>query len=133
MTQKNDYARLCQELGTRVLDSWQEYTLLRLPIHDDPSHAALWLGPSIVDGLEATYVLKTTCPSSGKIYAVRVPPNLYSAKEAASWIDQGINSEHSAVKRMINVLCEYQPEITTIPDSDYWDVHCCSDEESSEF
>jgi hypothetical protein len=126
MTRKKDYARLCQELGTRVLDSWQEYTLIRLPIHDDPSCAALWLGPSIVDGLEATYVLKTICPSSGKVYAVRVPPNLSSAKEAASWIDRGINSEPSAVKRMINIFCEYQPEITMIPDS-CWDVHCCSE------
>jgi hypothetical protein len=48
MTQKNDYARLCQELKTEVLDSWQEYTLVRLPIHDDPSRAALRLGPALL-------------------------------------------------------------------------------------
>jgi hypothetical protein len=127
MTQKIDYALFCQELKTEVLDSWREYTLLRLPIHDDPSHAALWLGPSIVNGLEAAYLLTTICPSSGTIYAIRVPPNLTSAREAASWIDLEIDPAHSDVGRIINIRREYQPEITMLPDRCYHDVHCCFD------
>lgn len=136
MTTETDYARLCQELRTKVLDSWREYTLLRLPIHDDPRHAALWWGPSIVNGLEATYVLKTTCTRTGTTYAARVPPNLTSAREAATWINQGIDPEYSAVETITNTQRKYPPEVTVTPHDDYCyhDVHCCLDEdELSEF
>jgi hypothetical protein len=134
MTSNINYARLCRELKVDVLDSWRECTLLRLPIHDDPSRAALWLGPSIVDGLEATYILRIICPDSGKIDAVRVPPNLISAREAATWINQGIGPEHYAKEKVMSMRCEYQPVITKMPDDGCWDVHCILDEgESSEF
>jgi hypothetical protein len=127
MTQKIDYDLFCQQMNAEVLDSWQESTLLRLPIHDDPGHAALWFGPSIVNGLEATYMLTTICPSSGTVYATRVPPNLTSAREAASWIDLEIDTEHSDVGRIVHIRREYQPERTKLPDGDYHDVHCCFD------
>lgn len=134
MTSKINYTRLCQELKADVLDSWREYTLLRLPIHDDPSRAALWFGPSIVDGLEATYILRIICPDSGNIDAVRVPPNLTSAREAVTWINQGIDPEHCPKEKMMSIRCEYQPVITKIPDDACWDVHCILDEdESSDF
>ena len=130
MTQKIDYARLCQELKTEVLDSWQEYAVLRLPIHDDPSRTALWFGPQTINGLEATYILKTICPSTGKIYAVRIPPNLASAREAATWLNWGIDPEQSAVETIKNAKRRYQPEIIRPPDdSCLWDVHCILDED----
>ncbi|WP_052754340.1 hypothetical protein [Calothrix sp. 336/3] len=124
MTQEIDYTHICQEFKTEVVDSWQEYTLLRLPIHNDPSHAA-----SIIDGLEATYVLKIICPSSGTIRLVRVPPNLSSATEAATWINQGISPKSPIVEPIRKIQRQYRPEVTALPDDCCHDVHCIFDED----
>ena len=82
------YARLCQELQAEELDSWREYTLLRLPIYDDFSRAVFWRKPfHRTDGVEPTHLLKMSCPSTKSMYVLRVPPNLKSAREAATWIN----------------------------------------------
>jgi len=70
------YDRICQELQASPLDSWQEYSLLRI---DDP-----------VDE-EEIYLLKMTCPSTGFIHALRVPPDVKSAREAIKWVNWGID------------------------------------------
>jgi hypothetical protein len=79
------YARLCQELQAEIIDSWREYTLLGLLIYDD------------FNPLVGTCLLKMTCPSTGSIYALRVPP-MTSAKEAATWINWGVDPESFAVE-----------------------------------
>jgi hypothetical protein len=130
MTTKLDYAQLCQELEVDVLDTWREHTLLRLPIHDDSTQAALRLGPSVVDGFEATYVLKTVCPNSGQITAVRVPPSVASAKEAATWVNGGIDPEQPTFGRAVKTSKPYVPVNTRIVyDAALWDVHCIIDED----
>jgi hypothetical protein len=72
------YGRLCLELGAIELDSWREYTLLRIE--------------SDVD-LEPIYLLKMTCPSTGHIHALRVPPTTTSAREAIRWVNWGVDPE----------------------------------------
>ena len=94
----NEVDLLSQDPRLEVLDLWREYTLLRLLIHDDPGQAALWLGPRIVNGMEATYLLKMICPSTGLTHVLRVPPSVTSARDAATWINWETDPEHFAVE-----------------------------------
>ncbi|NJM63931.1 MAG: hypothetical protein HC849_33415 [Oscillatoriales cyanobacterium RU_3_3] len=77
------YERICQELQALELDSWQEYTLLKID--------------SDVD-IEPIHLLKMTCPSTGKIHVLRVPPGVRSAKEAISWVNWEIDPEEFQVQ-----------------------------------
>jgi hypothetical protein len=77
------YARICQELQAIELDTWQEYTLLKIDADVDE---------------EAIYLLKMTCPSTSFIHALRVPPNMNSAREAIRWVNWGIDPEEFAVQ-----------------------------------
>lgn len=77
------YTRICQELQATELDSWQEYTLLKIDKE--------------IDG-ELMYLLKMTCPSTGHIHALRVPPDLESAREAIRWVNWGIDPEEFSVQ-----------------------------------
>lgn len=61
------YARLCQELKAQNIDKWREYTLLKIAHNLD---------------IEPIQLLKMTCPSTHHIHALRVPPNITSAREA---------------------------------------------------
>ncbi|MDJ0702900.1 MAG: hypothetical protein QNJ46_06425 [Leptolyngbyaceae cyanobacterium MO_188.B28] len=72
------YARICQELHAIELDSWREYTLLRID--------------QAVD-VEPVYLLKMTCPSTHHIHATRVPPDMRAAREAIRWVNHGIDPE----------------------------------------
>ncbi|MCA1992394.1 MAG: hypothetical protein LDL41_10205, partial [Coleofasciculus sp. S288] len=74
LIQEIGYARICQELPVKPLDSWQEYTLLRINMEFE---------------LESIYLLKMTCPSTGFIHALRVPPTMRSAREAIRWVNWG--------------------------------------------
>ncbi len=77
------YDRICQELQATELDNWQEYSLLKIDFHVD---------------VESMYLLKMTCPSTGHIHALRVPPNMKSAKEAITWVNWGISPEEFSVQ-----------------------------------
>ena len=80
------YVRICQELQATELDSWAEYTLLRIDKMID-----------MLDG-QQNYLLKMTCPSTGFIHAMRVPPNMRSAREAIRWVNWGIDPEEFSVQ-----------------------------------
>ncbi|MEB3178185.1 MAG: hypothetical protein VKL59_03970 [Nostocaceae cyanobacterium] len=75
------YARICQELSAKRLDAWREYTLLRL---DD-----------IIDDIDRMpiYLLKMSCPSTGMIHALRVPPDIKSARDAIRWVNWGVDPD----------------------------------------
>ncbi|MHC5911944.1 MAG: DUF6745 domain-containing protein [Nostoc sp.] len=77
------YARICQELQAIELDTWQEYTLLKIDADVDE---------------EPIYLLKMTCPSTSFIHALRVSPNMNSAREAIRWINWGVDSEEFGVQ-----------------------------------
>lgn len=84
------YSRIARELQATELDSWQEYTLLKIDNNLD---------------IEPIYLLKMTCPSTGHIHALRVPPHVRSssrasltAMEAITWVNWGIEPEEFAVQ-----------------------------------
>lgn len=77
------YERICQELQATERDSWQEYTLLIIKNEID---------------IEPIHLLKMTCPSTGRIHVLRVPPDVYWAREAIYWVNGGIDPEEFAVQ-----------------------------------
>ena len=88
------YEKICQELDAVNISTWREYSLLR------------------IDGIEAIYnrhvrkfthrepmvLLKMTCPSTGHIYILRVPPEMTSAEAAITWVNHGIHPDTFAVQ-----------------------------------
>jgi hypothetical protein len=91
LIQQIGYDRICQELQATELDTWREYSLLKIDIFDD-------FDIENERELEATYLLKMTCPSTGFIHALRVPPNMKSAREAISWVNGGVDPEDFALE-----------------------------------
>ncbi|MGB3510222.1 MAG: DUF6745 domain-containing protein [Microcoleaceae cyanobacterium] len=83
LIQEIGYEEICQELQTIEIDTWQEYTLLR--IDDDAD-------------IEPIYILKMICPSTGNIHILRVPPNINSAKSAIRWVNWGIDPEEFSIQ-----------------------------------
>jgi len=61
---------------------WQKYTLLIIEYVD----------------IEPIYLLKMTCPSTGFIHALRVPPDMKLARDAIRWVNWGINPEEFGVQ-----------------------------------
>jgi internalin A len=76
------YDRICQELSAKQIDSWQEYELLQIDKAD----------------VEPICLLKMTCPSTGFVHALRVPPNLTSARKAIRWVNWDIDAEEFSVQ-----------------------------------
>ncbi len=85
------YDRICQQLQAVELDSWQEYTLLKIDFADDIEFN---YEPHVIPA----YLLKMTCPSTGHIHALRVPPEVESAKEAIRWVNWDIDPEEFSVQ-----------------------------------
>ena len=78
-----DYESIAQELGAIELDSYQEYTLLKIDTDLD---------------IEPIYLLKMTCPSTKFIHVLRVPPDVVSARDAIRWVNWGIDPEEFAIQ-----------------------------------
>jgi flagellar biosynthesis/type III secretory pathway protein FliH len=76
------YDKLCQDLEARKLDAWREYELLRI---DDAD-------------IEPMHLLKMTCPSTGHIHVLRVPPDQTSARKAIKWCNWGIDADEFVVE-----------------------------------
>lgn len=83
LIQQIGYERICEELQTTELDSWREYTLLKIEanVDDEPIH-----------------LLKMTCPSTNRIHVLRTPPNITSAREAIAWCNWEIDPEAFVVE-----------------------------------
>ncbi|MBD2183151.1 hypothetical protein H6S82_14790 [Planktothrix sp. FACHB-1355] len=77
------YEKIASELGATELDSFQEYSLLKINTDVD---------------IEPIYMLKMTCPSTGYIHILRVPPDLKSAREAICWVNWGVDPEEFGVQ-----------------------------------
>jgi len=89
LIQRIGYDRICQELAVTELDSWQEYTLLSIEFNEDFDREG---------NAKPVYLLKMTCPSTGFIHALRVPPDVRSAKEAIRWVNWDIDPEEFSVQ-----------------------------------
>ncbi|HLO47912.1 MAG TPA: hypothetical protein VK211_05775 [Kamptonema sp.] len=83
LIQQIGYTRICQDLQAIELDSWQEYTLLKIDKNLD---------------IEPIYLLKMTCPSTGYLHTLRVPPDVTSAREAIRWVNWGTDPEEFSVQ-----------------------------------
>ena len=87
------YDRLCEELATQVIDSWREYTLLKVT-------AKFELVPFLKGRFseELMHLLKMTCPSTGHVHALRVPPTFASARAPIRWANWGVDPTAFAVE-----------------------------------
>ena len=90
------YARICQELQATELDFWQEYTLLKLDADIDGFQRNAF--DDDAPQKEPIHLLKMTCPSTGFIHAMRVPPDITSARAAIRWINWDIDPEEFSVQ-----------------------------------
>jgi leucine-rich repeat protein SHOC2 len=87
------YEKIYQDLGAITLDSWREYTLLRIDgIQDIYDECGDYIGT------EPTLLLKMTCPSTQHIHILRVPPEITSAEAAITWVNHGIHPDEIAVQ-----------------------------------
>ncbi len=86
------YNRICEELGAVELDSWQEYSLFKIKNYIEVDE---WASQ---DAMEPMHLLKMTCPSTGFIHFLRVPPNINSARVAIGWVNWGVDPEEFAVQ-----------------------------------
>jgi leucine-rich repeat protein SHOC2 len=83
LIQQIGYDRICQELDAIDLDTWREYTLLKIDADIDE---------------EPMVLLKMTCPSTGHIHILRVPPEMTSAEAAITWVNHGIHPDEFTVQ-----------------------------------
>jgi leucine-rich repeat protein SHOC2 len=83
LIQQVGYDRICQELDAIELNTWREYTLLKIDADIDE---------------EPMVLLKMTCPSTGHIHILRVPPEITSAEAAITWVNHGIHPDEFAVQ-----------------------------------
>jgi hypothetical protein len=74
---KVECSRILQKLNAVKLDAFLEYELYRIENID----------------VEPIHILKATCPSTGVFYSLRVPPDIFKAKDAISWVNQGIDKD----------------------------------------
>jgi hypothetical protein len=93
-------------LQAQKLDSWQEYTLLKIDNDVDiepiyllkmkQEYSLIRIDQKI--DVEPISLLKMTCPSTGEIHILRVPPKLKSAREAIHWVNWGIYPEEFIIQ-----------------------------------
>ncbi|GET42370.1 leucine-rich repeat domain-containing protein [Microseira wollei] len=92
------YARICQELEAEELDTWREYTLLKIEADIDGFDLNDFPQNHEIPQKEPVYLLKMTCPSTGHIHALRVPPDMQTAREAIRWVNWDIDPEEFSVE-----------------------------------
>lgn len=121
------FTRICDELNAISLDSWREYTLVQIPTDTgfvERRRLPLPAMPTRDDQPDLSpeewfdlqrhwhrdrkrmpreeqvpiYFLQMTCPSTGHIHTIRVPPEMQSAREAARWINHDIDPEEFATE-----------------------------------
>ncbi len=71
------------------IDSWEWGDFF--PLYDQVNDLILRLE-------EPIHLLKMTCPSTGNIYVIRVPPNIRSARQAIRWINWGTDPKQFTVQ-----------------------------------
>ncbi|MBW4697180.1 MAG: hypothetical protein KME03_04625 [Aphanocapsa lilacina HA4352-LM1] len=76
------YERICRQLQARPLDRWREYSLLKVE-HID---------------VEPVHLLQTSCPGTGIVQVLRVPPEFTTARTAAQWANRGTDPEEFLVQ-----------------------------------
>ena len=93
LIQQIGYERICLELDSIQLDAWREYTLLKI---DGVERSYDWRRSRTIH--EPMVLLKMTCPSTGHIHVLRVPPEMTSAEAAITWVNHGIHPDKFIVQ-----------------------------------
>lgn len=96
LIQEIGYEKICEELEAIKIDSWREYELLKFEIYDDWTNVnnnVFTRNSADLNDPEPIFLIKMTCPSTGKIHALRVPPHIQSAREAIKWANWDIDPE----------------------------------------
>lgn len=79
------------------LDVWQEYTLLKIDADLDGFDPNEFVDEKEdienIPKKEPIYLLKMTCQSTGHIHALRVPPEMQTAREAIRWVNWDIDPD----------------------------------------
>jgi leucine-rich repeat protein SHOC2 len=94
------YAKICDRLNTVTIDTWREFTLLKIDGAKkfyDPDGEPIFSERYTIDS-EPIVLLKMTCPSTAHIHILRVPPAMVSAEAAITWVNQGIHPDKFAVQ-----------------------------------
>ncbi len=86
------YEKICTELQAIEIDTWQEYTLLKID-----NIQSIYEGWREV-GREAMVLLRMTCPSTAHRHTLRVPPEMTSAEAAIVWVNHGIHPSQFSVQ-----------------------------------
>jgi leucine-rich repeat protein SHOC2 len=87
------YERICHELNAVTIDTWREYTLLKI----DDVEAIYDEDEEPIDR-EPMVLIKMTCPSTGHIHILRVPPGMLSAEDAIVWVNHDIHPDEFAIQ-----------------------------------
>ena len=87
------YNKICEELGAIELDSWNEYTLLKIENYTEINNSH-----NSQNNSEPMHLLKMTCPSTEHIHFLRVPPDITSARVGITWINWGVDPEEFEIQ-----------------------------------
>ncbi|MDV2996057.1 MAG: hypothetical protein N4J56_005711 [Chroococcidiopsis sp. SAG 2025] len=87
------YTRMCQELDAIQLDTWQEYTLLKINLNEEIDRFFWTIEPH----KQPIHFVKTTDSSTGSIHIRRVSPDINSVREAIHAVDWTTDSEEFRV------------------------------------
>ncbi|NJR32208.1 MAG: leucine-rich repeat domain-containing protein [Chamaesiphon sp. CSU_1_12] len=88
LIQQIGYEIICEELDSMQIDVWREYILLKI---DGVERSYDWRRGKDIQ--EPMVLLKMTCPSTGHIHVLRVPPEMTSAEAAITWVNHGIHPD----------------------------------------
>jgi leucine-rich repeat protein SHOC2 len=91
------YEKICAELNAVTLDTWREYTLIKIDEAEKVDPYDDYYG-DFEPYYEPMVLLKMTCPSTAHIHILRVPPEMVSAEAAITWVNQGIHPDDFAVQ-----------------------------------
>jgi hypothetical protein len=72
------YSKIAESIKPTKIDTWKEYTLLKIDRKID---------------IEPILLLRYKCPQTQEIHLTRVPPHHKSAKQAITWINWGFSPE----------------------------------------
>ncbi|AFY95648.1 leucine-rich repeat domain-containing protein [Chamaesiphon minutus] len=92
------YEKICEVLNATKIDTWREYILLKIE-NSQPVFERIGLTwPPKPVGKEPIALLKMTCPSTGHVHMLRVPPDMTSAEEAIVWVNHGIHPDRFTIQ-----------------------------------
>jgi leucine-rich repeat protein SHOC2 len=92
------YEKIFKDLNSLILDTWREYTLLKIDDIEEIYYDGIEPGKRIFSHTEPIVLLKMTCPSTQHIHILRVPPEMTSAEAAITWVNHGIHPDEFAVQ-----------------------------------